>query len=227
MEIGSIGFGPATFRLRTGRSNRLSHAQRFLCPSSSHLRRFVPNRREMSRTASEIQRLANSVSEAPPEGAEATALRRTVSVGDAINQKASDSSAVVRSSRLSRDGCEHKISMRPRADADARAPSSNSITGVMTAGRILGPMARVPARFRGCFRRNSVCLFEFSSRSLGSGVPFDSNRAASQSKHSGSAKSLSGRGEWIRTTDPSVPNRRPWRPFRKDSLALQTRVVMG
>ena len=113
MEIGPIGFGPATFRFRTGRSNRLSHAQRLLCLSSSHLRRFVPNQREMSRTASEIQRLANSVSEAPPEGAEATALRRTVSVGDAINQKASDSSAVVRSSRLSPDGCEHKISIGP------------------------------------------------------------------------------------------------------------------
>ena len=139
MEIGPIGFGPATFRLRTGGFNRLSHAQRLLCLSSSHLRRFVPNQREVSRTASEIQRLANSVSEAPPEGAEATALRRTVSVGDAINQKASDSSAVVRSSRLSGDGCEHKISIRPRADADARAPSSNSITGVMAAGRILGP----------------------------------------------------------------------------------------
>ena len=159
-----------------------------MCPSSSHLRRFVPNRREMSRTASEIQRLANSVSEAPLEGPEATVFRRTVSVGDAINQKSSDSSAVVRSSRLSRDGCEHKVSIRPRADADARAPSSNSITGVMTAGRILGPMARVPARFRGCFRRNSVCLFEFSSTSLGSGVPSDRNRKASQTEHHGFAK---------------------------------------
>ena len=117
MKFGPIGSGPATFRLRTGRSNRLSRAQRFLCLFSSHLRRFVPNPRKISRTAGEIQRLANSVSEAPPEGAEATALRRTVSVGDAINQNASDSNVVVRSSRLSRDGCEHKISIRPRADA--------------------------------------------------------------------------------------------------------------
>ncbi len=208
MEIGPIGFGPATFRLRTGGFNRLSHAQRLLCLSSSHLRRFVPNQREVSRTASEIQRLANSVSEAPPEGAEATALRRTVSVGDAINQKASDSSAVVRSSRLSGDGCEHKISIRPRADADAPAPSSNSITGVMAAGRILGPDGASSRAISRLFSADiqSACSSS-SSRSLGSGVAFDRNRAASQTEHHGFANDLSGRGEWIRTTDPSVPNR--------------------
>ena len=168
MEIGPIGFGPATFWLRTGRSNRLSHAQRLLCLSSSHLRRFVPNQREVSRTASEIQRLANSVSGAPPEGAEATAVRRTVSVGDAINQKASDSSAVVRSSRLSRDGCEHKISIRPRADADARAPSSNSITGVMATVVFCARWRDFPRDFEAVFGGiQSAC----SSSGQGHSVP--------------------------------------------------------
>ena len=107
-------------------------------------------------------------------------------MGDAINQNASDSSAVVRSSQLRPDGCQHRISIRPRADADARAPSSTRLGGNGD-GRILSPMARVPARFRGWFRRNSVCPFEFSSRSLGSGMPLDRNRAASQTEHHGFA----------------------------------------
>ena len=73
-------------------------------------------------------------------------------------------------------------------------------------GSYFGPMARVPARFRGCFRRNSVCLFEFSSSHS---VPacFRRNREASQTEHHGFANDVIGRGEWIRTTDPSVPNR--------------------
>ena len=88
---------------------------------------------------------------------------------------------VGRSSRPSRGGCEHKISIRPTGGG-FRRNFSRFFCGIQSACSSSG------------------------SRSLGSGVPFERNRAASQTEHRGFAKERSGRGEWIRTTDPSVPN---------------------
>jgi hypothetical protein len=79
---------------------------------------------------------------------------------------------VGRSSRPSRDGCEHKIGIRPMG------------------GGFRGNFSRFSAKF-------SLSVRSSGPRSLGSGMPLERNRAASQTDHRGFAKEKSGRGERI------------------------------